>query len=127
MVWVGDEIMMDKSINVLLKQEFPSTSGLTPEFDNFFRVFSSEFRSLLKKEFDVVDVKISRGHNYISGFFKQKNGEIWYFNLGDVRWNKGDMLVRSAKGFDDFTGGSNQSVSTDNANRFVRELHNILG
>jgi hypothetical protein len=116
---------MNKSL-MLLKQEFESSSGLTPEFDNFSRVFMSEFRSFVKKDLGVSDVKLSRGHFEVSGFFKMPSGQVWYISLGDVRWNKDKMMLRTAKGFNDYTGGMNQFVEVSNPARFKRDVEAIV-
>jgi len=116
---------MQKTI-LLLKQEFESSSGITPEFQQFYLTFIREFRKLLRDEFNVKEIKMSKGHFEISGFFKLPNGNIYYFSLGDVRWDKGYMLVRTAESFKDYTGGSNMEVPMDNRARFVRELKRIV-
>ena len=103
---------MKKSL-MLLKQEFESSSGLTQEFNEFYHTFATE-------------IKFNRGHFEVSGFFKLPSGKIWYFSLGDVRYAKGSFFVRTAESFKDYTGGSNQEISTDNPARFVRRLKEIV-
>jgi len=99
-----------KKIAQALKQEFESSSGLTEQFADFYRLFKREFGKALKKNLDIKELRISRGHFYISGFFQLANGRIWYFSLGDVRWGDSKMLIRTAKSFQDYTGGSNNFI-----------------
>lgn len=100
---------MRKSVE-LIKKGFESSSETTPEFLEFFRVFKSEF----KKELEGVGatkIEIFKGHFYCYGFFTMPSGQIWYFNLNDVRWFDWKMLYRTASSYHDWRGGSNQWVS----------------
>jgi hypothetical protein len=104
---------MKKSI-ALLQQGFESSSGLTPEFAQFFRTFKSEFTKELKSQ-GATDIVFSRGHFYVSGFCTI-NGQVWYFSLSDVRGMNyclnqscmGKLLYRTAKHYKDYTGGQNR-------------------
>lgn len=101
---------MKKTIN-LLRGGFESSSGLTPEFANFYKVFKSEFTKELKS-IGATDIKFSRGHFYVSGFFTL-DGQAYYFSLNDVRGHFSDhnlpkLLYRTAKDYKDFTGGMNR-------------------
>ena len=93
-------------------EKFESSSCLTPQFKDFWLSFNREFKKLLK-ELDAVETSISRGHFYVSGFFKLADDRIYYFSLGDVRWDKGSMLIRTATDFKDFSGGSNGFIRFD--------------
>ena len=96
-----------------LKQEFVSSSGLTRQFADFYHLFKSEFGKALKKHLAIEELKFFRGHFYISGFFRLTDGRIWYFSLGDIRWGslKDQLLIRTAKSFQDYTGGPNNFVA----------------
>jgi len=97
-----------------LQQEFVSSSQLTPQFAEFYKLFKREFTKMLKKNFDIVKIRIRLGHFYISGFFQLTDGRIWYFSLGDVRWCNGKkLLIRTAQSFEDYTGGSNSFVDVN--------------
>lgn len=97
-------------IKKLLKKGFQSSSGKTPEFKSFARLFKNDF----KKELDSIGATLeafSVGHFYLSGFFKL-NDQLYYFSISDVRMytengHWGSMLVRTAKSLKDFTGGTN--------------------
>jgi hypothetical protein len=108
---------MKKSI-AMLKRGFESSSGLTPEFAQFFRTFKSEFTKELQT-IGASNIVFSRGHFYVSGFFTDVSGQAWYFSLSDVRGmdytlrNNPDscmakLLYRTAKNYKDFTGGHNR-------------------
>ena len=99
-----------QKVATALNQEFISSSGLTQQFADFFILFKREFVRALKKHFDIAEIRINRGHFYASGFFQLTDGRIWYFSLGDVRWGDGKLLIRTAKSFEDYTGGSNNFV-----------------
>ena len=109
----------------LLKQTFESSSGLTPQFSHFYRVFRSDFTGFLKER-GVTNVRFSRMHFEVSGFFEMPGGQIWYFNTGDVRWDKGDMLLRTAKSFEDYTGGSNNEARMDSVAEFTEDFDNVV-
>lgn len=104
---------MKKSI-AMLKRGFESSSGLTPEFQQFFRTFKSEFTKELQT-IGASNIVFSRGHFYVSGFFTDVSGQAWYFSLSDVRgmikmpFVEGfALLYRTAKNYKDYTGGRNR-------------------
>ena len=104
---------MKKSI-AMLQNGFQSSSGLTPEFAEFFKTFKSEFTKELKSQ-GATNIVFNRGHFYVSGFCTINN-QVWYFNLSDVRDMEyclnqscmGKLLYRTAKDYKDFTGGQNR-------------------
>jgi len=99
---------MKKSIE-LLRAGFESSSGLTSEFDKFYKTFKSEFRKELKSQ-GATDIKFNRGHFFISGFCTIDN-QVFYFSLPDVRGSNFRMpklMYRTAKDYKDFTGGQNR-------------------
>jgi len=79
------------------------------------------------KEADFTDIKFLNGHYYFSGFATKKN-KVIYFSIPDVRygWSSDGMnlLVRTAKDYKDYTGGSNNYSSLDIKN--IQELSNKL-
>lgn len=102
----------------LLERGFQSSTGKTPEFLEFVKVFKKEFNDELKS-IGVKDVKYNVGHFYISGFFTNTDGQIVYFSLPDVRGfvhgfvNNSNscmnqLLYRKAKSYSDYTGGQNR-------------------
>src|ERR1017187_9141938 len=102
---------MKKSLTLLM-QGFESSSGKTPEFFAFTKIFKTE----LKKELETVGAELTDfgvGHFYVSGFFK-KNEQLFYFSLSDVRdcgyAGQINMLYRTAQHNKDYTGGHNQYV-----------------
>jgi hypothetical protein len=113
---------MKKSIE-LLEAGFESSTGKTPEFMNFVKVFKKEFAREMST-LGIKDIKFNVGHFYISGFFTTSQfsgGQIFYFSLPDVRqyqyakknnpdsiWCK--MMYRTAKDYKDYTGGVNRHV-----------------
>ena len=111
-----------QKVATALQQEFVSSSGLTQQFADFYRLFKREFSKALRKTFNVTEIRMSRGHFYVSGFFQLADDRIWYFNLGDVRWGDGKLLIRTAKSFEDYTGGSNSFVDVAD----IAELKRIV-
>lgn len=104
----------------LLKQDFISSSVETEQFREFYNVFKKEFTELLKPF--ITKIEFSKGHFEVTGFFKTKKGIIYYFSLGDVRWDKKEMMYRTAQTFTDYTGGANQFVSTDKIETIVSKI-----
>lgn len=91
----------------MLNNGFESSSGLTPEFAEFFRTFKKEFTDELKS-IGATDIVFSRGHFYVSGFFTVR-GQAWYFSMSDVRYfNDKRIMYRTAKNYKDYTGGQNR-------------------
>ena len=90
---------------------FGSSSYNTPEFDTFFNDFRKSFTNQLKK-LNAKEIKFNKGHFFLSGFFKVGE-QCFYFSLSDVRNGFGDndmLLIRTAKDYKDYTGGSNNYV-----------------
>ena len=95
---------------------FGSGGRNSPEFNSFYRKFSNRFKKELLK-LNATDIKFSKGHFYLSGFFKV-GGQWFYFSLGDVRGSfhmvdyqgRLKLLVRTAQHDKDYTGGSNNYV-----------------
>jgi len=103
-----------KNSIAMLKRGFESSSGLTPEFAEFFRTFKSEFTKELLT-IGASNLVFSRGHFYVSGFFTDVQGQAWYFSISDVRgmarisFVEGfALLYRTAKHYKDYTGGNNR-------------------
>ena len=101
----------------LLEAGFESSSGKTPEFKAFTRVFKKEFTKELKS-IAATDIVFSVGHFYVSGFFTV-NGQPYYFRLPDVRGmdyclkanpdsTLCQLLYRTARDYKDYTGGENR-------------------
>lgn len=112
---------MKKTIQ-LLSIPFESSSGLTEEFKHFYNTFKKEFTIELRT-IGATEIKFSRGHFYISGFFTI-DGQAFYFSLSDVRGfiynNLKDpyscihkLLYRTAQNYKDYTGGANQWISIE--------------
>lgn len=82
-----------------------------------FKSFGAKFKNSFQKELDKIGANISefnKGHYYLSGFFRTKDNECYYFSISDVRhFNFGNMLYRTAKDEKDFTGGGNQYVNIE--------------
>ena len=80
----------------------------------------SKQKSLVKKALSQAgyeSIKISNGFYYFSGF-AFKGGNIIYFSIPDVRHgfsfrNDDKLLIRTAKDYRDFTGGSNNYCQMD--------------
>ena len=103
---------MKKSIE-LLREDFQSSSSVTPQFVTFFNTFKKELTKLLKSK-GCTEIVIDRGHFYAAGFFTTPNKGIYYFSISDVRWFKEERIMyRTAKHYKDFTGGLNQYVALD--------------
>lgn len=114
---------MTKSL-YLLGFEFESSCSRTPQYLEFHRVFKRELTKLLKPYTKKIDIS-KPNHFDVTGFFQLNDDRIFYFSVGDLRWDKGSMLIRTAKGFQDYTGGSNGSLNLDE--NFVEGLLGFIG
>ena len=96
----------------LLKEEFESSSGSTPQFNDFFKTFKKEVTAVLMG-LGCTKVEISKGHFYASGFFTSPSGQVYYLSLLDVRGNPTQLMYRTAQHYKDFSGGHNQWIDVD--------------
>lgn len=103
---------MKKSL-LLLNEEFESSSRKTPQYLTFHRTFKTDFKKALAS-IGCINVDISKPNHFdVDGFFTAPSGQIYYFSISDLRWSKENILVRTAKHYKDWTGGSNQYVKID--------------
>ena len=90
--------------------EFESSSVRTQQYLEFHRTFKKEFTELLKPYCS--EIEISKPNHFdVSGFFKTNKGKIYYFSISDLRWDKKEVLIRTATDFNDYVGGSNNFIS----------------
>ena len=94
-----------------------------------FKKFAREFKSMINEELKAVggtDYQQSKGtHYYVSGFFKVGE-QAYYISIPDVRYenpNRINLLIRTAKDYRDFTGGTNHYIDfMEHENIFVNSL-----
>jgi hypothetical protein len=92
----------------------------------FCRVFKKQFKKLLNDNFNIAKIEISKPNHYDqTGFFELCNGNIYYFSIGDLRWDK-TFLIRTARHFEDYTGGSNDYCNTKDIEQFMTDLRRIV-
>ena len=93
--------------------DFESSTGDTDQQRTFRRLFQADMRKILKGK--ITRIELNRNHFEMYGFFETTTGKIFYINTGDLRWSAKQMgmLIRTAKDFRDFTGGSNMTVMYD--------------
>jgi len=107
------------------QQEFESSSGRTPEYLAWHRLFKREFSKFLT-EYGATDIQIGKPNHFnMSGFFTV-NGQAWYFSISDIRWSKDKMLIRTAKSYKDYTGGMNQYASLCSEEAFTDAFKRIV-
>jgi hypothetical protein len=91
------------------ESHFDSGTVNSQQFHDFFDLFKRSFTRELKS-IGATKIELSKGHFYISGFFSV-NEQAYYFSIDDVRHcfyrDYPKMLVRTAKDYKDYTGGSN--------------------
>jgi hypothetical protein len=103
------------TLQSILNQPIESSSQTTPEWKSMYR----KAVNYIKKELaDIAEnVQVSRGHFDLSGFFTAKTtGQVFYLSVSDVRCYPHvikNMLIRTAKNYKDYTGGSNMYVRID--------------
>ena len=102
-------------IAALIRGGFESSSGLTPHFKAFARLFKKLIKNeIAKKGCELLT--FNRGHFSVSGFFK-KGEQIYYFSVPDVRdcYNTPKLMYRTATSIKDYTGGSNQWIDIEDS------------
>ena len=120
---------MKKAITATQKH-FESSSNRTPEYLAWHRLFKREFTKFLQSRTATL-IEIGKPNHFdMSGFFTIGN-QAWYFRIEDVRWSKRHMLIRKAKDYKDYTGGTNHYASLEDESAFATGfaricLQNIL-
>lgn len=99
---------MSKSL-YLLGFEFESSSQRTPQYLEFHKVFKRELTNLLQPHIQKIEFS-KPNHFDATSFFQMKDGRIFYFSLSDLRWFKDSLMIRTAKDFKDYTGGTNHNI-----------------
>jgi hypothetical protein len=90
-----------------------SGNDLGQDFKEFFRLESNRIKKHLKS-IGGTKIELSMQFYYFSGFFTSKSGQVYYISSSDVRhFGYDKLLYRTAKDYKDYSGGSNQYVSTD--------------
>ena len=100
-------------------------NGVNPK-----KAYSAE-KSIVRKalkQANFTDIKFLNGHYYFSGF-ATKNNKAIYFSISDVRHflptgGGADLLIRTAKDYKDYTGGSNNysSLKTEEIQTLANKL-----
>jgi len=84
--------------------------------DDFKKFFTAEKKRITKalKDLNCTDIVMSRQFYFFYGFFTSPSGQKYYFSASDVRhFDYKNLLYRTAKSYDDWTGGSNQYINKD--------------
>ena len=90
---------------------FISSSVIDGAFKRFTRAFKSEIKGYLKAK-DCELTSFNRGHFYLSGFFRNKEDQCFFFSISDVRFfGFTQILVREAEDENDYTGGANNLLA----------------
>lgn len=101
------------SVQMINYVEFESSCGDTEQQMTFRRLFKADMQKILKNK--ITRLELNKNHFEMYGFFETTTGKIFYINTGDLRWSAKQygMLIRPAKDFRDYTGGSNMTVMYD--------------
>jgi hypothetical protein len=95
-----------------MKRKNYSGSDLSEAFKDFFRREKNRLSKIFREK-GCTKFEMNYGFNYFSGFFTSPSGQIYYFSCSDVRYSGYDtLLIRTAKDYNDFTGGYNQFCGT---------------
>lgn len=96
-----------------MKRKNYSGSDLSNEFKTWVRKEFNRLKKILTEK-GCTNIELNYGFYYFSGFFTAPSGQIYYISCSDVRHFIYDrLLIRTAKHYKDFTGGSNNYVSID--------------
>ena len=80
---------------------------------SFRRLYTADKAVITKqlKALGCTNVQMSRQFYYYYGFFTAASGQAYYFSCSDVRYfDHTHLLVRTAAGYADYTGGVNTYV-----------------
>jgi hypothetical protein len=111
---IESTVEIPSTLDAFKTWEFSSGPSAGPDFKVFVRLF----RSFVKKNLPIgaALAKFYVGHYECSGFI-EKDGKCVYFSISDVRYYKAgwadDILIRTARGINDFTGGLNGCTSLE--------------
>jgi hypothetical protein len=108
------------------QKDFESSSGHTPEYIAWHKLFKREFTAFLNNH-GATEIAISKPNHFDASGFFWLDGQIWYFSVGDLRGFKDSMLIRTAEGFKDYTGGRNQYASLRSVEAFTEQFEGITG
>lgn len=101
-----------KNKQVMARKNY-SGSDLGQDFKDFFRREKNRLTKIFKEK-GCTNIQMNYGFYYFSGFFTSPSGQIYYFSASDVRhFDYNRLLIRTAKSYDDYTGGSNQFTNID--------------
>ena len=90
-----------------------SGSDLGQDFKDFFRKEKKRLTNIFKEK-GCYNIEMNYGFYYFSGIFTSPTGQAYYFSCSDVRhFGYDKLLIRTAKNYQDFTGGSNQYCKVD--------------
>jgi hypothetical protein len=86
-----------------------------------FKSFYLQEKKKITKELTAMgctQIEMSRQFYYFFGFFTAPNGQVYYFSISDIRHfhYKGELLVRTARDYKDFSGGQNQYIQIEDLN-----------
>ena len=100
------------------------------EQNKTYSMFKRRFKGYLQNFYKLNLFKASNNHFYISGFFELEhklNGNIqaFYFSIEDLRGTQ-RFLIRTAKDFNDYTGGTNHYLSLGDFERLKDDLDIIV-
>ena len=110
---VANNPKMLPSVRMINYVDFESSTGDTDQQVTFRRLFKADMRRILKGK--ITRLELNKNHFEMYGFFETFQGKTFYINTGDLRWfaKQSGMLIRTARDFRDFTGGSNITVMYD--------------
>ena len=92
-----------------------SGSDLGQEFKEFFRKEKNRLKKIFTEK-GCRNFEMGYGFYYFSGFFTSPSGQIYYFSCSDVRdFGYDKLLIRTAKSYSDYTGGSNNYCNINKA------------
>ena len=106
-----------------MKRKNYSGSDLGQDFKDFFRKEKNRLTKIFKEK-GCTDIQMNYGFYYFSGFFTSPSGQAYYFSCSDVRhFGYDQLLIRTAKDYNDFTGGSNQYCDIDKGSLISFRIH----
>jgi hypothetical protein len=104
-------IFVPSNQNIMARKNY-SGSDLSPQFKSFARKEFKRLTSILTKK-GCTSIEFSYGFYYFSGFFTSPSGQVYYMSCSDTRHQRYEqLLIRTARDYKDFSGGSNNYIGT---------------
>lgn len=108
------------------QRHYESSTGRTPEYRSWHSLFRRHLTAIVTS-LGGSKVEVSKPNHFDgTAFFTGPDGRFWYVSIGDIRWLKRDMLIRTVQSYKDYHGGHNQYVNIEEGEAFLDGLKRVI-